>query len=474
MPALDERFADAPDAARPAPSRATASSRTRRSTEAQRQASSPTRSTRWPSPCRSWPRRPSLTEVTRRPPAGAEPPRACSACGAGPPSVSRAGVAGGVALVAAATRAGRSPASCRSTASTRPGIATPVQDRLHFAAFDVTTDGPRRAGPPAQGLDRGGRADDRRAAGSATARPPCTPAPPDDTGEARRPAASRLTLTVGFGPGLFDDGGSDRFGLAARRPGLDDCRSSPATRSTRRAAAATSASRRAPTTRRSRCTRSATWPGSAFGKVAVRWSQLGFGKTSSTEPRAGRPRATCSASRTAPPTSAEDATTLAQHVWVAPGDDRGRLDDRRLVPRRPADPDAHRDLGPRPRCASRRQSSAATKGEGAPLVRKHEHDPDSSRGRRLPRPTTRTSGWRTRTRTAACGCCAAATTSPTAPTASAASTRGCSSSPTSATRHGLRAGAAQLARGRAERVPPPHRFRPLGGAARHPSGRLRR
>jgi deferrochelatase/peroxidase EfeB len=38
-------------------------------------------------------------------------------------------------------------------------------------------------------------------------------APPDDTGEALGLKPSRLTLTIGFGPGLFE-----KFGLAERRP----------------------------------------------------------------------------------------------------------------------------------------------------------------------------------------------------------------------------------------------------------------
>ena len=42
------------------------------------------------------------------------------------------------------------------------GIATPVQDRLHFTAFDVHDRGPDEAHPAAQGLDPGRRADVRR------------------------------------------------------------------------------------------------------------------------------------------------------------------------------------------------------------------------------------------------------------------------------------------------------------------------
>ncbi|WP_189746902.1 Dyp-type peroxidase domain-containing protein, partial [Streptomyces nojiriensis] len=95
------------------------------------------------------------------------------------------------------------------------GIATPVQDRLHFAAFDVKTKDRAElikllkewtaaarlmtAGLPVGEGGFGGLPE----------------APPDDTGEALGLKASRLTLTIGFGPGLF---AGDRFGLNGRRP----------------------------------------------------------------------------------------------------------------------------------------------------------------------------------------------------------------------------------------------------------------
>lgn len=86
-------------------------------------------------------------------------------------------------------------------------------------------------------------------------------APPDDTGEALGLPPSRLTLTVGFGPGLFEDAeGRPRFGLdgqcppaLAQLPHFIGDALRPA-----RSGGATSASRPAPTTRRSRCTQSAT------------------------------------------------------------------------------------------------------------------------------------------------------------------------------------------------------------------------
>ena len=53
-----------------------------------------------------------------------------------------------------------------STAATRPASAPPSQDRLAFAAFDVTTKRRRRAAPGAARLDRGRRRDDPRRPGA--------------------------------------------------------------------------------------------------------------------------------------------------------------------------------------------------------------------------------------------------------------------------------------------------------------------
>ena len=65
------------------------------------------------------------------------------------------------------------------------GIVTPAQDRLHLAAFDITTRLAGAAGRAAEGLDRGGGADDPRPPrrrGRADRGAPLVP--PDDTGEA--------------------------------------------------------------------------------------------------------------------------------------------------------------------------------------------------------------------------------------------------------------------------------------------------
>ncbi|MEU9959190.1 iron uptake transporter deferrochelatase/peroxidase subunit [Streptomyces sp. NPDC050982] len=166
------------------------------------------------------------------------------------------------------------------------GIATPVQDRLHFAAFDVrTTD---RAAF-VQLLKDWTEAARRMTAGHAVgegAYGGLAEAPPDDTGEALGLKPSRLTLTIGFGPSLFD-----RFDLADRRPealvdlpkfagdnldgnrsGGDLCVQACADDPQVAVHAIRNLAR------------------IGFGKVVIRWSQLGFGKTSSTTPEAQTPR----------------------------------------------------------------------------------------------------------------------------------------------------------------------------------------
>ena len=141
------------------------------------------------------------------------------------------------------------------------GIATPAQDRLAFAAFDVTTT-TRDALRPARLLGRG-RA--RMTAGEAIGadgdrtrrRRRSTPARPSASarpGSRSRSASGRRCSTTGSAS------------PASARPRSPTSRHCPATRWTRTAAAATCASRPARTTRRSRSTPSATSPGSGAAR----------------------------------------------------------------------------------------------------------------------------------------------------------------------------------------------------------------
>ncbi len=126
----------------------------------------------------------------------------------------------GAALLGAGTELDRfvAPASgeiARSTSSEvvpfhgrhQAGIATPQQRELVFAAFDVQTSS---AHALRRLLERWSDA----AAAVTAGREPSL----QDTGEAAGLPPSRLTLTFGLGPTLFERDGHDRFGLALRRP----------------------------------------------------------------------------------------------------------------------------------------------------------------------------------------------------------------------------------------------------------------
>ncbi len=136
------------------------------------------------------------------------------------------------------------------------GIVTPAQQHTYFAAFDLTT-GKRddvvtllrtwtaaaarmAAGQPVApaASDAYGAASDAPAsnahapasnghAAASDAQPLASDgyaaasdalAPVPDSSETLGLAAARLTVTFGFGPGLFEKDGKDRYGLAARRP----------------------------------------------------------------------------------------------------------------------------------------------------------------------------------------------------------------------------------------------------------------
>ncbi len=96
------------------------------------------------------------------------------------------------------------------------GIVTPQQDHCYFAAFDLTTDKRddvvdllRTWTAAAARLTAGQTAEPREEAVDAAAA---------DSADVLGIAPARLTLTFGFGAGLFEKGGKDRYGLAAERP----------------------------------------------------------------------------------------------------------------------------------------------------------------------------------------------------------------------------------------------------------------
>lgn len=198
------------------------------------------------------------------------------------------------------------------------GIITPAQDRLHFVALDLTTDDRdelvdllRRWTDAAARMTRG------ESAGPIGPVQGAADLPPDDTGEAIGLPASGLTITFGFGPTLFD-----RFGLAGRRPAaleplplfsadaldprrtggdlcIQACAHDPqvavhAVRNLIRI---------------------------GFGTTTVRWSQLGFGRTSTTSTSQATPRNLFGFKDGTANVKAEETADLDEHVWVGADDD---------------------------------------------------------------------------------------------------------------------------------------------------------
>jgi deferrochelatase/peroxidase EfeB len=214
----------------------------------------------------------------------------------------------------------RATASAPSHASTGPvefygrhqaGIDTPAQDRLAFAAFDVTS--------PDVGALRAMLGSWAAAAARMTSGQPIGPvetapqAPPIDTGEALGLAPAQLTVTVGFGPSLFDD----RFGLAERRPvalidlpafpndvldpnrsggdlGVQACSNDPQV--------AFHAIR--------------NFARIARGTAVMRWSQLGFGRTATTSTSQATPRNLMGFKDGTNNIKAEDRADMNRFVWA--------------------------------------------------------------------------------------------------------------------------------------------------------------
>lgn len=196
------------------------------------------------------------------------------------------------------------------------GVATAVQGHLHFAAFDVVTDDRAELVGLLQDWTAAARAmtAGRRVGGSGLP-PGGRLAPPGDTGEAVGLDPARLTLTVGFGPGLFDR----RFGLAGRRPpALVDLPHfagdvlEPARCGGDLAVQACSDDPQVAVHAVRNLTRIAA------GRAAIRWAQLGFGKASSTDTETPTPRNLFGFKDGTANILGDDAAALAEHVWAGP------------------------------------------------------------------------------------------------------------------------------------------------------------
>jgi deferrochelatase/peroxidase EfeB len=192
------------------------------------------------------------------------------------------------------------------------GIDTPAQDRLFFASFDLLTESPRelrelmrewtRAAAEMSAGEMIGDVNDAELA------------PPDDTGETVGHLPSNLTVTFGFGPGLFEKRG---LGLAGKRPAaLRPIPPLPADELNPGESGGDV------------CVQACSDdPQVAFhairnlarigrGTVAMRWSQLGFGRTASTTRAQDTPRNLMGFKDGTVNIKAEDTEAMDRFVWV--------------------------------------------------------------------------------------------------------------------------------------------------------------
>jgi len=250
------------------------------------------------------------------------------------------------------------------------GIATAQQDRLFFAAYDVTSSSAaglrdllvawtKAAARMTQGLNA---APDAASAAS----------PPADTGEAMGLDPAHLTITFGLGPSLFDRDGVDRFGLRARRPvALADLPPFPGDQLEPRRSDGDLCVQACSNDPQVAYHAIRNLTRAARGKAVLRWTQEGFGRTASTTPDQVTPRNLM---------GFKDGTNNLRtgqddfdgHVWVTGADGPDwMVDGTYLVVRRIR---MHIEVWDRSSLQDQEQTIGRTKDEGAPLGAGRERD----------------------------------------------------------------------------------------------------
>lgn len=244
----------------------------------------------------------------------------------GPAHPSRRGLLGGaLGLAGAAAVGGAGFATGRATASGdnpvesivpiygthQAGISTAAQDRLAFAAFDITT-GDREAVMQMLGLWAAAAA---QLTGGLQIGPVETApqAPPADTGEALGLHAANLTITVGFGPSMFDK----RFGLAAHRPeALQDLPPMPGDNLIAALSGGDIGVQACADDPQVAFHAIRNFARLARGTAVMKWSQLGFGKTTSTSRAQETPRNLLGFKDGTRNIKNDDHADLDHYVWV--------------------------------------------------------------------------------------------------------------------------------------------------------------
>jgi deferrochelatase/peroxidase EfeB len=197
------------------------------------------------------------------------------------------------------------------------GIATPSQNELYFTALDLTSTGKASV---QRMLSQWTTAAERMTRGLETTENGALPrnreAAPADTGETLNLPASSLTVTIGFGSTFFD-----KLGIPERRPahladlpGFAGDRLEPARSGGDICIQACANDPQVAV----HAVRNLIRIG--FGTTAVRWAQLGYGRTSSTSTQQPTARNLFGFKDGTNNLKAEEPDLLDEHVWVQGGD----------------------------------------------------------------------------------------------------------------------------------------------------------
>lgn len=200
------------------------------------------------------------------------------------------------------------------------GITTPAQDNMYIAAYTVNDDADLQ--DLRWMLEDWTSAAEQMCAGELIGGEPSTnkDMPPKDTGEAWNYPAAGLTITFGFGKTLFEDSsGKDRFGLKAKMPrilaeGMPKFANEKLRAETTDGDLVVQACSNDPQV----CVHAIrNLTRIAFGTAAIKWGQIGYGRTSSTSTDQETPRNLFGfKDGTANIKSQDGSGVLDEHVWA--------------------------------------------------------------------------------------------------------------------------------------------------------------
>jgi deferrochelatase/peroxidase EfeB len=249
------------------------------------------------------------------------------------------------------------------------GIVTPAQDRMHFVALDLTTTDRAEV---QRLFQKWTAAAERMTAGLETSENGAVGlnplSPPTDTGEALGLPAASLTLTLGLGASIFD-----KLGMVDKRPpALIDLPSFTGDRLDPNRSGGDLCIQACSDDPQVGVHAIRNLVRIGFGTVAVRWSQLGFGRTSSTSTAQTTPRNLFGFKDGTNNLKAEEPQEIDQHVWVEAGDGPAWMTGGSyLVARRIR---MHIETWDRTSLQEQEEIVGRTKGEGNPLSGQKEFD----------------------------------------------------------------------------------------------------